>query len=141
MSEIYQKLRKLQAEREAGAGLDAAGVTERSAAAPPTSRRAARGAGAPPSSVAAMLRQMVERATGVARFWQEVDDRVSSIDVAGIEGIFMLSDRLRGGLDRVLSAEIEQAEAQLDRLREGFVHLGEELQRLRTLKLDVSPER
>jgi hypothetical protein len=132
MSEIYQKLRRLQAEREAGAG--GARVTERSAAASPTSKRAA------PSSVAAMLTQMVERATAVARFWQEVDDRVSGVDIAGIEGILMLSNRLRGGLDRVPSAEIEQTEAQLDRLREGFVQLGEELQRLKTLKLDVPPE-
>jgi hypothetical protein len=136
MSEIYQKLRKLQAEREGGAG-----VTDRPAAEPPLSKQAARSAGAAPSAVAAMLTQMVERATAVARFCQDVDDRVSSVEIDGVEGIFMLSDRLRGGLDRVLSAEIEQAEAQLDRLREGFVHLGEEIERLRTLKLDVSAER
>jgi hypothetical protein len=146
MSEIYQKLRKLQAERDAiEAALRGERPSERSAESPPaaspTSTPAAASATAATLSMAASLTQMVEQTLAIARFRQELDDRVSSTGVGSIEGVLMLSNQLRSGLDRVLPAEIEQAEAQLDRLRDDFAHLGDELQRLKMLKLELSAER
>ena len=91
--------------------------------------------------MAASLTQMVEQTVAVARFRQDLDDRVSSVGIAGVEDVLMLSNQLRGGLGRVSPAEIEQAKAQLDRLRDDFAHLGDELQRLKALKLELSAER
>ena len=145
MSEIYRKLRQLQTEREE---IEAAlrservaeGAAKRAPAASATSTSAPEHAIAATRSMAASLTQLVEHTLAVARFQQELDDRVSTVDIAGIEGILLLSDRLRSGLGRVLPAEIEQAEADLGRLRDDFARLGDELQRLKTLKLDLPQE-
>jgi len=91
--------------------------------------------------MAPFVTQMVERALAVARFRQELDERIASVGIAGVEDVLELSDRLRSGLDRVLPDEIDQAQAQLDRVRDGFTHLGDELQHLKTVKLELTSER
>ena len=144
-SEIYQKLTRLQAARDAAAapgrvGPVSAGSAKGSPAASATSTPAPTTAAAAPS-MAPFVTQMVERALAVARFRQELDERIASAGIAGVEDVLELSDRLRSGLDRVLPDEIDQAQAQLDRVRDGFTHLGDELQHLKTVKLELTSER
>ncbi len=83
------------------------------------------------------MEQMLERAEAVLRFSGEVQRRMSEVGVEGITGVMGLYTQLRSALEKVSHDEIDWAAAEVNRVLESLNNIGDELRRLKSLKLSL----
>jgi hypothetical protein len=80
------------------------------------------------------MEQMLEQAEAVLRFSGEVQRRMSEVGVEGITGVMNLYTQLRTALEKVSHDEIDWAAAEVGRVLEYLTKIGDELNRLKSLK-------
>ena len=83
------------------------------------------------------MEQMLEQAEAVLRFSGEVQRRMSEVGVEGITGVMGLYTQLRNALEKVSHDEIDWAAAEVNRVLESLNRIGDELRRLKSLKLSL----
>lgn len=83
------------------------------------------------------MEQMLEQAEAVLRFSGEVQRRMSEVGVEGITGVMGLYTQLRSALEKVSHDEIDWAAAEVNRVLESLNRIGDELRRLKSLKLSL----
>lgn len=83
------------------------------------------------------MEQMLEQAEAVLRFSDEVQRRMSEVGVEGITGVMGLYTQLRSALEKVSHDEIDWAAAEVNRVLESLNKIGDELRRLKALKLSL----
>lgn len=83
------------------------------------------------------MEQMLEQAEAVLRFSGEVQRRMSEVGVEGITGVLGLYTQLRSALEKVSHDEIDWAAAEVNRVLESLNKIGDELRRLKALKLSL----
>jgi len=113
MSEIYDALRRVQAQREGRLSPENGGRTN------------------------TMLEEILHQAEAILRFSEDVQHRLAEVGIDGIGGVLALYTQLRGAMDRVAQSEIEASTADVTRLVESMQHLRDELRRVKALKRTV----
>ena len=83
------------------------------------------------------MEQMLEQAEAVLRFSGELQRRMSEVGVEGIGGVMNLYTQLRSALERVSHDELDWAAAEVTRVLESLNRIGDEVRRLKTLKLSL----
>ena len=83
------------------------------------------------------MEQMLEQAEAVLRFSGEVQRRMSEVGVEGIAGVMSLYTQLRTALEKVSHDEIDWAATEVSRVLESLTKIGDELNRLKSLKLTL----
>jgi len=83
------------------------------------------------------MEQVLEQAEAVLRFSGEVQRRMSEVGVEGISGVMGLYARLRSALEKVSHDELDWAAAEVKRVLESLNKIGDEISRLKTLKLNL----
>ena len=130
MSKIYDALQHLEAQRKAmesgdtpDIGSNPLDLQERPTAAPPPRP--------------ATSHNLLEQASAVTRFEQELHRRMGEVGLNGIQGIFALADQLQRALAVVSQPEIDSAESDLARVEDQIRSMKENLRQLKAVKTDV----
>ena len=83
------------------------------------------------------MEHVLEQAEAVLRFSGEVQRRMSEVGVDGIGGAMGLYAQLRSALEKVSHDELDWAAAEVKRVLESLNKIGDEIGRLKTLKLTL----
>ena len=77
------------------------------------------------------------RAAAVTRFGAELQRRMGEAGLKGVQGLFALADQLHRALATVSPAEIDDAEADLERVAEQVRTMKDNLRQLKSVKSDL----
>ena len=130
MSKIYDALQHLEAQRKA----QETGQTPEVGGNPLDFQERPAAASAPRAPTS---QNLLEQASAVTRFEQELHRRMGEVGLNGIQGIFALADQLQRALGTVSQPELDTAEADLARVEEQVRSMKENLRQLRAVKTDV----
>lgn len=81
------------------------------------------------------MEEMIRQAEAVLRFSGEVQRRMSEAGVEGVAGVMALYNQLRSALGKVNGDELEWAAGEVTRLINSLTKIGDDLQRLKALKV------
>ena len=128
MSKIYDALQHLEAQRKAmessetpSVGSNPLDLQERPA----------------PAARPATGQPLLEQAASVSRFGAELHRRMGEAGLDGVQGLFALADQLQRALATVSSPELDNAEADLDRVSEQIRSMKDNLRQLKMVKADI----
>jgi hypothetical protein len=83
------------------------------------------------------MEQTLEQAEAVLRFSGEVQRRMLEVGVEGIGGVMSLYAKLRSALEKVSHDELDWAGAEVSRVLDSLTVMGDEIKRLKALKLTL----
>lgn len=127
MSKIYDALQYLEAQRQAMTS----GETPAAAINPLDLQERPMPAARPSAH------PLLEQATAVARFGDELQRRMGEAGLDGIRGLFALADQLHRALATVSQPELETAEADLERVANRVRTMRDDLRQLKVVKADL----
>jgi len=84
------------------------------------------------------MEQMLEQAEAVLRFSGDLQKRMVEVGVEGVGGAIGLYTQLKNALEKVSYEELEWAAGEVERVMEGLRKIGEEIEKLRSLKATFS---
>lgn len=80
------------------------------------------------------MEQMLEQAEAVLRFSGDLQKRMVEVGVEGVGGAIGLYTQLKNALEKVSHEELEWAAGEVERVMEGLKKIGEEIEKLKSLK-------
>ncbi len=84
------------------------------------------------------MEQMLEQAEAVLRFSGDLQKRMVEVGVEGVGGAIGLYTQLKNALEKVSHEELEWAAGEVERVMEGLKKIGEEIEKLKSLKATFS---